>query len=221
VGEKYILAVIEPAGGLPVLIPALGGQLDLEQLLAEVDGILFTGSPSNVEPRHYAGDASAPGTDHDPGRDATTLPLIPRAVAAGVPVFGICRGFQEMNVAFGGTLWQKVQEQPGKLDHREDKAQPLDVQYAPAHEVELLEGGVLRAIAGAGRVKVNSLHARWRARACAGTRGRGARPRRVDRGVPGGQGSAFRAGSTVAPRVAGDEQFLFACSVCGLRRRER
>ena len=159
VGEKYILAVIEAAGGLPVLIPALGGQLDLEQLLAEVDGILFTGSPSNVEPRHYAGDASAPGTDHDPGRDATTLPLIPRAVAAGVPVFGICRGFQEMNVAFGGTLWQKVQEQPGKLDHREDKAQPLDVQYAPAHEVELLEGGVLRAIAGAGRVKVNSLHA--------------------------------------------------------------
>ena len=158
VGEKYILAVIEAAGGLPLLIPALGDRLDADQLLAQVDGILFTGSPSNVEPHRYAGEASTPGTDHDPERDATTLPLIPRAVEAGVPVFGICRGFQEMNVAFGGTLWQKVQEQSGKLDHREDKAQPLDVQYGPAHEVELQDGGVLRAIAGAARVKVNSLH---------------------------------------------------------------
>lgn len=159
VGEKYILAVTEAAGGLPFLIPSLGDRLDIGQLLAQVDGILFTGSPSNVEPYRYDGEPSDPGTQHDPERDATTLPLIPAAVAAGVPVFGVCRGFQEMNVAYGGSLWQKVQEQAGKLDHREDKAQPLEVQYAPVHEVELVEGGMLRALAGAGRVRVNSLHA--------------------------------------------------------------
>ncbi len=159
VGEKYILAVTEAAGGLPLLIPSLGDRLDLGQVLAQVDGILFTGSPSNVEPHHYAGEASEPGTQHDPQRDATTLPLIPRAVEAGVPVFGICRGFQEMNVAYGGSLWQKVQEQAGKLDHREDSSQPLELQYAPAHEVELVDGGMLRAIAGSGSAQVNSLHA--------------------------------------------------------------
>lgn len=158
VGEKYIRAVVDAAGALPLLIPALGDEIGYDELLGHVDGILFTGSPSNVEPRHYAGEPSEPGTKHDPERDATTLPLIPRAVDAGVPVLGICRGFQEMNVAFGGTLWQKLQEQPGLLDHREDLSQPLDVQYAPAHEVTLVEGGVLRGIAGVDRLRVNSLH---------------------------------------------------------------
>lgn len=158
VGEKYIRAVIDAAGALPLLIPALGDALDYDELLRHLDGILFTGSPSNVEPQRYAGEPSAPGTEHDPARDATTLPLIPRAIEAGVPVLGICRGFQEMNVAFGGTLWQRLQEQPGTLDHREDKSLPLDAQYAPAHEVELVAGGALRAIAGVDRLRVNSLH---------------------------------------------------------------
>ena len=84
--------------------------------------------------------------------------MITRAVEAGLPVFGICRGFQEMNVAFGGSLVQKLQELPGKLDHREDGTKPLDVQYSPAHEVELTEGGLLHGIAGQRRIKVNSLH---------------------------------------------------------------
>ncbi len=84
-----------------------------------------------------------PGTLHDPHRDSTTLSLIPRAVAGGVPVLGVCRGFQEMNVAMGGTLHQRVHEVAGFNDHREDKEQPLDVQYAPAHEVRLEPGGVL------------------------------------------------------------------------------
>ncbi|MBV6422709.1 MAG: Gamma-glutamyl-gamma-aminobutyrate hydrolase PuuD [Steroidobacteraceae bacterium] len=159
VGEKYIRAVIDAAGALPLLIPALGEELAMDELLAHVDGVLFPGSRSNVEPQRYAGEASDPGTDHDPARDATTLPLIPRAVAQGVPVLGICRGFQEMNVAFGGTLWQKVHAQPGLADHRENKSQPLEVQYGPAHEVELTEGGMLRAIAGTGRIEVNSVHA--------------------------------------------------------------
>jgi putative glutamine amidotransferase len=157
VGEKYIAAVAEGADAVPILIPSLG-EANLQEILASVDGILLTGSPSNVEPHRYSGPPSEPDTWHDPHRDATTLPLIPRVVAAGMPLFAICRGFQEMNVAYGGTLWQKVQEVPGLADHRENKEDPLEVQYAPVHEVELVPGGALHRIAGAGSVKVNSLH---------------------------------------------------------------
>ena len=159
VGEKYIDAVAEAARAIPVLLPSLGDRADLDEVLASVDGILLTGSPSNVEPRRYAGPPSDPETLHDPHRDATTLPMIPRVVAAGMPLFAVCRGFQEMNVAFGGSLWQKVQEVPGMRDHRENKEDPLEVQYGPAHELELVAGGMLHRIAGAGRVTVNSLHA--------------------------------------------------------------
>lgn len=157
VGEKYISAVVEAAEAVPVLVPALGDQY-LREWLAAFDGILFTGSLSNVEPHHYRGPRSEPGTLHDPERDATTLPMITGAVEAGIPVFGICRGFQEINVAFGGSLVQKLQEQPGYLDHREDKDAPLEVQYGPAHDIELAEGGLLHRIAGSRRIRVNSLH---------------------------------------------------------------
>jgi putative glutamine amidotransferase len=159
VGEKYLHAVADGAGGLPVLIPSLGAGLDLAALLGACDGLLLTGSESNVEPHHYGGSASVPGTVHDPNRDATTLPLIPRAIAAGLPVLAICRGFQEMNVAYGGTLWQRVHEVPGHLDHRDDETLELDEQYGPAHEVLLEPGGLLQDIAGgADRIQVNSLH---------------------------------------------------------------
>ncbi|MET0290902.1 MAG: gamma-glutamyl-gamma-aminobutyrate hydrolase family protein [Steroidobacteraceae bacterium] len=158
VGEKYVTAVLHAADALPLLIPALGDALGLDDVLEVVDGLVFTGSPSNVEPHRYRGEPSEPGTLHDPARDATTLPLIARAVAAGIPVLGICRGFQEMNVAFGGTLWQQVHEQGGHAVHHEDTTAALDVQYAPAHEVELEEGGVLRALHGSARLSVNSLH---------------------------------------------------------------
>jgi len=158
VGEKYARAVLTGAEGIPLLIPALAEELGLDELLTRLDGILFTGSPSNVEPRHYDGTPSAPGTLHDPERDATTLPLIRKAVQAGVPVLGICRGFQEMNVVFGGTLHQKVHEVPGYSDHRDDESQPLEVQYGPAHDVILEPGGLLRALADSERIRVNSLH---------------------------------------------------------------
>src|SRR5215472_14078394 len=158
VGEKYARAVMEAAGGAPLLIPALAEELRFGELLERLDGLLFTGSPSNVEPHHYEGPPSAPGTLHDPARDATTLPLIRKAVDSGVPVLGICRGFQEMNVAFGGTLHQRLHEIPGHLDHRDDESQPLDVQYGPAHEVTLEPGGLLRSLAGTDRLRVNSLH---------------------------------------------------------------
>jgi putative glutamine amidotransferase len=158
VGEKYIDAVAAGADAVPVLVPALGPDLDLTALLDVCDGLLLTGSASNVEPYHYGGPASAPGTLHDPNRDATTLPLIPQAIAAGLPVLAICRGFQEMNVAFGGTLWQRLHEVPGNLDHRDDESQPLEVQYGPAHEVALEPGGLLSELAGTDRLQVNSLH---------------------------------------------------------------
>jgi putative glutamine amidotransferase len=158
-GEKYLTAVVQAAGGMPVIIPALSEALDPDEFLDSVDGLLFMGSPSNVEPHHYRGDPSEAGTLHDPHRDGTTLPLIPRAVAAGVPVLGVCRGFQEMNVAYGGSLWQKLHEVPGHLDHRDDLSLPLEDQYAPAHDVNLTAGGLLSRLAhGAGRLRVNSLH---------------------------------------------------------------
>lgn len=159
VGEKYINAIAAGADAVPVLIPALGDGLSLDDLLSRFDGILLTGSASNVEPHRYGGPASVAGTLHDPHRDATTLPLIPLVVRAGMPILAICRGFQEMNVAFGGTLWQKLHEVEGFNDHREDLEAPLDVQYGPAHEVELAEGGVLQKLAGGERhLRVNSLH---------------------------------------------------------------
>lgn len=157
VGEKYINAVVQAAEAVPVLVPALGERY-LADWLASFDGILFTGSPSNVEPHRYNGPQSAPGTWHDPERDATTLPMIMGALDAGLPILGVCRGFQEINVALGGSLTQKLQEVAGNIDHREDPNAPLDVQYAPAHEIELTPGGVLEGIAGARRMKVNSLH---------------------------------------------------------------
>src|SRR2546427_9234378 len=136
VGEKYARAVLDAAGAAPLLIPSLADELGFEELLERLDGLLFTGSPSNVEPHRYEGPPSAPGTLHDPARDATTLPLIRKAVAAGVPVFGICRGFQEMNVAFGGTLPQKAPAGPGQLHHPADGTQPLAAADRARHAVE-------------------------------------------------------------------------------------
>ncbi|BAU71883.1 gamma-glutamyl-gamma-aminobutyrate hydrolase family protein [Metapseudomonas furukawaii] len=157
-GDKYLRAVALGAGGIPLVIPALGDLLDQETLLASLDGLLFTGSPSNVEPHHYQGPASAAGTRHDPARDRTTLPLVRAAIAAGIPVLGICRGFQEMNVAFGGTLHQRVHETAGYMDHREPADEPLEVQYAPRHPVRVQAGGILDGIGLPSEIQVNSIH---------------------------------------------------------------
>ena len=157
-GDKYVRAVAVGAGGLPLIIPSLGDLLDFDALLSSLDGLLLTGSPSNVEPHLYNGPASAPGTLHDPARDATTLPLICAAVAAGVPVFGICRGFQELNVAFGGSLHQKVHETGTFMDHREPENEPVEVQYAPSHPLHVQPGGVLAGLGLPDEIRVNSIH---------------------------------------------------------------
>ena len=167
VGEKYINAVAHGSGAFPVLIPAFGEGRDLARLdekydlhavIERLDGLFLTGSPSNVMPHRYDGQASAPGTLHDEQRDCLTLPLIRVAVDAGLPLFAVCRGIQEVNVAFGGTLHQCIQEVPGKSDHREDKEQAREDQYGPAHTIALTEGGLLAGLAGSTEVTVNSLH---------------------------------------------------------------
>jgi putative glutamine amidotransferase len=159
VGEKYIVAVRDGAGALPLLIPVLEPAIAPDEILAAIDGLLFTGSPSNVAPRHYGGMPPRPGVLQDEHRDATALPLLNAAIAAGKPVLCICRGFQELNVAFGGTLHQHVHEVEGRADHREDKDAPLDVQYGPAHAVKVQEGGLLAKLVSAPTFEVNSLHA--------------------------------------------------------------
>lgn len=158
VGEKYLTAIVEGANAVPVIIPSLGGGGHLDSVVKQLDGLLLPGSPSNVEPHHYGGDPSEEGTLHDPHRDATTLPLIPKIVQAGIPLLAICRGFQEMNVAYGGSLWSKVHLVEGLHDHRDDESLPLDQQYGPAHEVTLMPDGQLHRIAGANDIRVNSLH---------------------------------------------------------------
>jgi len=158
-GEKYIAAAVEGSGALALVVPALGERQATADLLDAVDGLLFTGSYSNVEPHRYGGEPSEPGTRHDPHRDATTLPLMRAAIEAGVPVLAICRGFQEMNVVYGGTLHQQVHAVEGFDDHRENKGDPLDKQYGPAHAIALVEGGMLQRLAGGmHEARVNSLH---------------------------------------------------------------
>jgi putative glutamine amidotransferase len=159
VGEKYVLAVSEGAGALPLLIPVLESPVEIDSLLDRLDGVMLTGSPSNVAPWRYAGARPRDGVLQDERRDATALPLIKAVVARGMPLLAICRGFQELNVAFGGTLHQHVEEVPGRMDHREDKTAPLDSQYAPVHDVHLTDRGLLRKYAGgASVIRVNSLH---------------------------------------------------------------
>ena len=158
VGEKYITAVRDGAGAVPMLIPVLSPPVASDELIADVDGFLFTGSPSNVAPKHYGGAAPREGVMQDERRDDTTLPLLKAAIAAGKPVLCVCRGFQELNVAFGGTLHQHVQEVAGRSDHREDKDADLEQQYGPAHPISIAPGCLLADIVGAGIFQVNSLH---------------------------------------------------------------
>lgn len=157
-GEKYLKAVTEAANAVPLIIPVLADDLEIDELVDQVDGVLLTGSPSDIEPRHYGSDSDDPGALRDSHRDALTLPIAKHALETGVPLFAICRGFQELNVVLGGTLHQKLRNVPGYHNHKEDPEDPLDVQYGPSHPVTLVAGGLLSRLAGEEEVMVNSLH---------------------------------------------------------------
>ncbi len=155
-GKKYADAV-RLAGALPLIAPPCSVD-ELDALLDAVDGVMLTGSPSNVHPSHYGQDVHNASLPQDAARDAFTLPLIQRVLARGIPLLAICRGTQEVNVALGGDLYQAVQEAPGLMDHRDADGLPLDVAYGPAHSVAVQPGGVLQATTGRSGFEVNSLH---------------------------------------------------------------
>jgi putative glutamine amidotransferase len=157
-GEKYLQALVTGAHVFPLAIPAALDGLQSVEVLERLDGLFLTGSPSNMAPHHYGGTLSREDTWLDPERDSVALELIPAAVEQGVPLMVVCRGFQELNVAYGGTLHQHVHDVPGFRIHKENPDDPLDVQYGPSHAVTFTPGGVLAGITGVAGARVNSLH---------------------------------------------------------------
>ena len=163
-GEKYLKALLDGSNALPFIVPSLPDDIEVDEILEHVDGITLTGSYSNVEPHHYGDDVADHVGDADPHRDSMTLALALRALETGVPLLAICRGHQELNVALGGTLHRDVASVPGYQNHLENKSDPLDVQYGPSHPVSLMEGSLVRTLAGSDSVMVNSLHGQGIAR---------------------------------------------------------
>ena len=158
VRDTYVQALMSVAGCTPLILPVTEG-FDFDAVTDFVDGILLTGSPSNVCPSHYGAERVFDEKLLDLTRDATTLPLIRRAAEKDIPLIAVCRGFQEMNVAMGGSLHQKVQELPGKRDHRERQSDNLKIVYEPpAHKVRAEKGGLFEKIGLPAEFAVNSLH---------------------------------------------------------------
>ena len=155
--EKYVQAVAW-MGGVPLILPALGETLDLESLLQRMDGVLLTGSRSNVHPSRYGLEPSERYEPYDPARDDTVFRIIPLALEMGVPLFAICRGFQELNVALGGTLITEAQERPGSLDHRAPLGPPNDERFALKHDVNFEPDSRLGALLDSCCIRVNSVH---------------------------------------------------------------
>lgn len=158
VAHQYVRAAVEGAGVMPLLVPALEGGNDPDSILDRVDGLLVSGARSNVHPSLYGREATEADGPFDPGRDATSLPLIRRALQRAIPVLAICRGIQELNVALGGTLASEIQEQEGIWDHRKPDVPDLDQAYGIRQSVIIKEGSCLAGVLGAGTVEVNSLH---------------------------------------------------------------
>jgi putative glutamine amidotransferase len=161
-GTPYIEAV-RLAGARPLLIPA-GDPAEILSLLDLADGILLTGSQSNVHPSHFEQPVRDPSLPLDPARDAWSLPLIREAIRRGLPLLAICRGCQEFNVALGGSLHQAVHEVPGFMDHQPASEEILDEKYGPAHPIDLAPGGFLQTWLGQTRITVNSVHGQGIAR---------------------------------------------------------
>ncbi|WP_420548516.1 gamma-glutamyl-gamma-aminobutyrate hydrolase family protein [Curvivirga sp.] len=159
VGDKYILSVVEAAGCLAVMIPPIADRLHMEALLDKLDGVVFTGSPANIEPHHYGAESQQTEDQLDRGRDATNLPLLRKVLDRGMPVFCICRGHQELNVIHGGTMHQYVHDIEGNNDHRADTSIPFDDRYTPKHPIKIQPGGILEKLnGGLDDVWVNTVH---------------------------------------------------------------
>ncbi|TYC60605.1 gamma-glutamyl-gamma-aminobutyrate hydrolase family protein [Rhodobacterales bacterium] len=156
--STYLQAVLKGSDAIPMILPSLGPDMDLDDALDHVDGVLATGSRSNVNPQLYGQDPTEENGPYDPDRDATTLPLLKRAIERGIPVFAICRGMQELNVALGGTLLTEIQGLEGRRDHRAPTSEHQDERFRIAHPVEVTPGGCLAAVLGEDAFEVNSLH---------------------------------------------------------------
>lgn len=155
--STYLEAVLGVSGGIPVILSAFGARLDLDAVLDRVDGVVATGSRTNVHPSLYDVTATEAMGPYDEVRDATSLPLIRRAIERGIPLLCICRGLQELNVALGGSLASDIQEQPGRMDHRHPDVPEMDGKFAIRHGVTIAAGGCLGRIVD-GEIQVNSLH---------------------------------------------------------------
>ncbi len=190
VGKKYTDA-IRLAGCTPLLFTTIEGPDELSALLDLADGVLLTGSPSNVHPSHFGEAVHDTSLPLDPDRDAATLALIPQAIARGIPLMAICRGFQEVNVALGGSLFQAVHEIDGQLDHRGADEGTLDVVYGPAHSVGLEPGGLLSRLLNREAIEVNSVHGQGVRRLASGLR--------VEARAPDGLIEAFSLGIGATP----------------------
>lgn len=158
VGNKYIQALLDLTDALPLMLPSMEDPMDVNAILGTVDGILFTGAYANIQREIYGLNAAPKSEIQDFLRDKNTLPLLRAAVKAGVPIFGICRGFQEMNVAFGGTLHPRLHEIEGRMDHREGDDDPIEIQYGPAHNMTVQAGGLFGQILDDQVFEVNSVH---------------------------------------------------------------
>jgi len=156
--HKYIQPLVEFSGCVPLLVPTCCGIDDLEQYLDMVDGVYLTGAGSNIDPALYGQENETPDKGQDRDRDLFDLPLIRAAIARGLPIFGICRGMQEINVALGGDIYQKVYAEPGFNDHRENPDDPVEMQYAPSHSVRPVAGSWFAELMGKQEIRVNSLH---------------------------------------------------------------
>lgn len=174
-GDKYARAVHDGAMAQPVSFP-LADTADIPALLALVDGVMLTGSPSNVHPSHFGEPVADPSLPLDPARDTLTFALVRHCIAMGVPLLGVCRGFQEINVALGGSLHQAVHALPGMLDHRENETAPLDVQYGLSHELRVVPDSAMAQWAGGVLTQVNSLHGQGIAQLAPGLRAIGHAP---------------------------------------------
>ncbi|GGB32033.1 gamma-glutamyl-gamma-aminobutyrate hydrolase [Roseibium aquae] len=156
--STYLTALTRCAGATPVILPSLGSEIEIDAILGDVDGVLATGSRSNVHPDLYGGEATEANGPYDPARDSTTLPLLKRAVERGIPVFAICRGMQELNVALGGTLLAEIQNLDGRSDHRAPASDSQDERFKIAHPVVIEAGSRIGRVIGTDPVRVNSLH---------------------------------------------------------------